>query len=214
MRRDLIASIVAAITFTVIFGLAYPLIATGVSQVLFPNKSDGSQVKLDGRVVGSKLIGQSFALRRPNDNSKKPKYAKKQVKTPDPKYFQPRPSVTTYSPDVTFFNNLGPNNKALMQQFKGYIQAYLALEGPYDPGLTRREIPVDAITTSASGVDPHISQANARIQAHRISEVRGIPLDRVNQLIDDNTDGRALGVLGEPGVNVLELNIALDKEQA
>ena len=214
MRRDLIASIIAAVTFTVIFGLAYPLIATGVSQVLFPNKSDGSQVKVDGKVVGSKLIGQSFDLRRPNDNSKKPKYAKKQIKTPDPKYFQPRPSVTTYSADVTFFNNLGPNNKELMQEFKGYIQAYLALEKPYDPGLTRRDIPVDAITSSASGVDPDISQANARIQAHRISKVRGIPLDRVNQLIDDNTDGRALGVLGEPGVNVLELNIALDKESS
>ena len=99
-----------------------------------------------------------------------------------------------------------------MQEFKGFIHAYLALERPYDPGLTRRDIPVDAVTTSASGVDPDISQANARIQAHRISKVRGIPLDRVNQLIDDHTDGRALGVLGEPGVNVLELNIALDKE--
>ena len=212
MRRDITASIIAAVAFTLIFGLAYPLIATGVSQVLFPNKSDGSQVKVDGKVVGSSLIGQSFDIRRPNDNSKKPKYAKKQVKTPNPRYFQPRPSVTTYSPDVTFFNNLGPNNKSLMQQFKGYVQAYLALEGPYDPGLTRRDIPVDAITSSASGVDPQISQANAQIQAHRISKVRGIPLDRVNQLIDDNTDGRALGVLGEPGVNVLELNIALDKE--
>ena len=101
-----------------------------------------------------------------------------------------------------------------MQQFKGYIHTYLALEKPYDPGLTRSDIPVDAITSSASGVDPHISQANARIQAHRISKVRGISLDRVNQLIDDHTDGRALGVLGEPGVNVLELNIALDKESS
>jgi potassium-transporting ATPase KdpC subunit len=212
MRRDITASIIAAVAFTLIFGLAYPLIATGLSQVLFPNKSDGSQVTLNGRVVGSRLIGQSFDVRRPNDNSTKPRYARKQVKTPNPRYFQPRPSVTTYSPDVTFFNNLGPNNKALMQQFKGYIQGYLALERPYDPGLTRRDIPVDAITTSASGVDPDISQANARIQAHRISAVRHLPLDRVNQLIDENTDGRALGVLGEPGVNVLELNIALDKE--
>ena len=212
MRRDLTASIVAAVAFTLLFGLAYPLIATGVSQVLFPNKSDGSQVKVDGKTVGSKLIGQSFTIRHPNNNPNKPEFAKKQVKTPDPKYFQPRPSVTTYSPDVTFFNNLGPNNKALMQQFKGYIQKYLALERPYTPGLTRSDIPVDAVTSSASGVDPHISQANARIQANRISKVRGIPLDRVNELIDDNTDGRALGVLGEPGVNVLELNIALDKE--
>jgi K+-transporting ATPase ATPase C chain len=212
MRRDITASIIAAVAFTLIFGLAYPLIATGVSQVLFPNKSDGSQVKVDGKTVGSKLIGQSFTIRHPIPPDQRGKFGKKQIKTPDPKYFQPRPSVTTYSPDVTFFNNLGPNNKALMQQFKGYIQGYLALERPYDPGLTRRDIPVDAITSSASGVDPHISQANARIQAHRIAKVRGLSLDRVNQLIDDNTDGRALGVLGEPGVNVLELNIALDKE--
>ena len=212
MRRDLTASLIAAVAFTLLFGLAYPLIATGVSQVLFPNKSDGSQVKLDGKTVGSSLIGQSFTIRHSIPKDQRGKFGKKQIKTPDPKYFQPRPSVTTYSPDVTFFNNLGPNNKELMQEFKGYIQAYLALERPYDPGLVRRDIPVDAITASASGVDPHISQANARIQAHRISKVRGIPLDRVNRLIDDNTDGRALGVLGEPGVNVLELNIALDKE--
>ena len=212
MRRDLTASIIAAVAFTLLFGLAYPLIATGVSQVLFPNKSDGSQVKVDGKTVGSKLIGQSFTIRHPIPKDQRGKFGKKQIKTPDPKYFQPRPSVTTYSPDVTFFNNLGPNDKALMQQFKGYIQAYLALERPYDPGLTRKDVPVDAVTTSASGVDPHISQANARIQANRISKVRGIPLERVRQLIDENTDGRALGVLGEPGVNVLELNIALDKE--
>jgi K+-transporting ATPase ATPase C chain len=212
MRRDLTASIIAAVAFTLLFGLAYPLIATGVSQVLFPNKSDGSQVKVDGRTVGSSLIGQSFTIRHPIPKDQRGKFGKKQIKTPDPKYFQPRPSVTTYSADVTFFNNLGPNDKALMQEFKGYIQSYLAVEKPYNPGLTRRDIPVDAITSSASGVDPHISQANARIQAHRIATVRGIPLDRVNQLIDDNTDGRALGVFGEPGVNVLELNIALDKE--
>ena len=197
MRRDLIASIIAAVTFTVLLGLAYPLITTGVSQVVFPNRSGGSQVKVDGRVVGSKLIGQSFMA----------------GKKPNPRYFQSRPSVTGYSGDVTFFNNLGPNNKALMRQFRGYIQTYLALEMPYDPGLTREDIPVDAITSSASGVDPHISEANARIQAHRIAAVRQVPLDRVNELIDDHTDGRALGVLGEPGVNVLELNLALDEEQ-
>jgi potassium-transporting ATPase KdpC subunit len=213
MRRDLTASVVAAIAFTVLFGLAYPLVTTGVSQVLFPNKSDGSQVKVDGRVVGSKLIGQSFTIRHSIPKDQRGKFGKKQTKEPDPKYFQPRPSVTTYSGDVTFFNNLGPNDKALMQEFKGYIQEYLALNRPYDPGLTRADIPVDAITNSGSGVDPQISQANARIQAHRIAAVRQLPLDRVNQLIDDNTDGRALGVLGEPGVNVLELNIALDEEQ-
>ncbi|MGA8217731.1 MAG: potassium-transporting ATPase subunit C [Solirubrobacterales bacterium] len=212
MRRDLTASIVAAVAFTLLLGVAYPLIATGLSQLLFPNGSDGSQVKVDGRTVGSKLIGQSFTIRHPIPPEQRGKFGKKQTKTPDPKYFQPRPSQTGYSPDTTGFTNLGPNNKELMQDFKRYIHAYLALERPYTPGLRRRDIPVDAVTRSASGVDPHISQANARIQAHRISKVRGIPLDRVNQLIDDNTDGRALGVLGEPGVNVLELNIALNEE--
>jgi K+-transporting ATPase ATPase C chain len=122
--------------------------------------------------------------------------------------------VTGYSPDVTFFNNLGPNDRALMRQIRGNLRSYLALERPYDPGLTRHDVPVDAVTSSGSGVDPHISQANARIQAHRIARVRDIPLDRVDQLIDDHTDGRALGVLGEPGVNVLELNIALDEKRA
>ncbi len=212
MRRDLTASIVAAVTFTLLFGVVYPLVATGVSQVLFPNGSDGSQVKVDGRTVGSKLIGQSFTIRHAIPTAQRGKFGKKQIKTPDPKYFQPRPSVTTYSADTAFFNNLGPNSRELMQEFKGYIRAYLTLERPYNPGLTRSDIPVDAITSSASGVDPDISQANARIQAHRISRVRGVPLDRVNQLIDDHTDRRFLGVLGEPGVNVLELNIALDKE--
>jgi potassium-transporting ATPase KdpC subunit len=212
MRRDLTTSIVAAVAFTLLFGLAYPLIATGVSQVLFPGKSEGSTVKVDGKTVGSSLIGQSFTIRQTIPRQDRGKFGKKQIKTPDPKYFQPRPSASTYSPDVTFFNNLGPNNRELMQEFKGFIRAYLALERPYNPGLTRGDIPVDAVTTSASGVDPEISQANARIQAHRISKVRGISLDRVNQLIDDHTDGRALGVLGEPGVNVLELNIALDRE--
>ena len=212
MRRELTASIVAAVVFTVLFGLAYPLIATGVSQVVFPSKSDGSQVKFGGRVVGSKLIGQSFQIRKEIPKVERGKFGKKQIKTPDPKYFQPRPSVTTYSADTAFFNNLGPNDKALMQQFKGYIRSYLALERPYDPGLTRRDIPVDAITTSGSGVDPHISEANARIQARRVAAVRHLPVARVEQLVSDHTDGRFLRLFGEPGVNVLELNIALDEE--
>ena len=212
MRRDLTASVVAAVAFTLLFGFAYPLIATGLSQVLFPNRSNGSQVKVSGKTVGSSLIGQSFTIRHPIPPEQRGKFGKKQTKTPDPRYFQPRPSQTGYSPDTTGFTNLGPNNKELMQDFKGYIRTYLALERPYTPGLTRKDIPVDAVTRSASGVDPHISQANARIQANRIAKVRGLPVDRVMQLIDDHTDGRALGVLGEPGVNVLELNIALDKE--
>ena len=171
MRRDLTASIVAAVAFTLIFGLAYPLIATGVSQVLFPNKSDGSQVKLDGRTVGSKLIGQSFTIRQPIPEDQRGKFGKKQTKTPDPKYFQPRPSVTTYSADVTFFNNLGPNNLALSRYFANKADAYLEREVEFTPGLELADVPVDAVTTSASGVDPHISEANAEIRCAWIRAV-------------------------------------------
>ncbi len=212
MRRNLIASVVAAVLFTVMFGLAYPLITTGVAQVLFPGKSDGSRIERDGQTVGSSLIAQGYTKTvRADDGKGKP--IKRVVR--DPRYFQPRPSQTGYSGDVTFFNNLGPNNRELKNLFVKWIGRYVALEGEYVPGgLSAEDVPVDAVTTSASGVDPHISEANARLQANRIAEVRGIPLDRVNELIDENTDGRALGFLGEPGVNVLELNLALDDEEA
>jgi K+-transporting ATPase ATPase C chain len=120
--------------------------------------------------------------------------------------------VTGYSANVTYFNNLGPNNTELSEYFAEQLDAYLALERPHNPGLTRADVPVDAVTTSASGVDPHISEANARLQAGRVAAVRKLPLDRVLSLIDANTDGRFLGLLGEPGVNVLNLNLALDEE--
>ncbi len=192
MRRDLITSALAIVVFTVLFGLVYPLATTGISQVVFASNADGSQIKRDGRVVGSKLIGQDFKN--------------------DARYFQSRPSVTGYNPAGTFFNNLGPNERALRDLFRKNLAAYLKRERPYSPRLTVRDVPVDAVTTSASGVDPHISEANARIQAQRVAKVRGLPVARVNDLIDQNTDGRRLGFLGEPGVNVLELNLALDRE--
>ncbi len=132
----------------------------------------------------------------------------------DPRYFQSRPSVTGYSANVTFFNNLGPNSKDLSTMFRDNLAAYFDRERAYNPGLRRGDVPPDAVQTTASGVDPHISEANARIQARRVAEERSISLARVLQLVDDNTDGRALGVLGEPGVNVLELNLALDRETA
>ncbi len=206
MGRDLKASLIAAVAFTLLLGLAYPLLMTGVAQVLFPGKADGSRIERDGTTVGSELIGQDFTERVPNPADKGPDF----VRVPDERYFQSRPSATGYSGDVTYFNNLGPNNADLAKLFKDQLTAYLRLERPYVPGLERGDVPVDAVTTSASGVDPHISQANARIQAHRIAEVREIPLDRVNELIEESTDGRALGILGEPGVNVLKLNVALD----
>jgi potassium-transporting ATPase KdpC subunit len=207
LGKELLTATIAILVFTVILGVGYPLVMTGVSQVAFPNKADGSQVKVGGKVVGSRLIGKAFVL----DTGKKDSDGNA-ITRPDPRYFQPRPSQTDYSATGTFFSNRGPNSAVGRFFFRDQLAAYLALEGRYDPGLTKAKVPVDAVTTSASGVDPHISKANAGIQAHRIAAVRRLSLDRVDQLIADNTDGRFIGVIGEPGVNVLELNLALDKE--
>ena len=207
LGKELITAAVAVLVLTVVLGLAYPLVMTGISQVAFPNKADGSQITSNGKVVGSRLIGQAFVI----DTGKKDADGNP-VTRPDPKYFQPRPSQTDYSATTTFFSNRGPNSAVGQFFFRDALDAYIGLEGRYTPGLTKAKVPVDAVTTSASGVDPHISPANARIQAHRIAAVRRLPLDRVDALIDDNTDGRFLGVIGEPGVNVLKLNLALDKE--
>jgi potassium-transporting ATPase KdpC subunit len=215
MRRDLITSVLAILVFTVVFGLAYPLAATGVSQVLFPNKADGSRVERGDKVVGSRLIGQEFQnpVLGPDGKPKEDKDGNPVLQA-DPRYFQSRPSATGYNPAGTFFNNLGPNQRDLRDLFRENLNAYLKRERPTSPGLEGGDVPVDAVTTSGSGVDPHISQANARIQARRVARARRMPLSRVNALIEDNTDGRSLGFLGEPGVNVLELNLALDKETA
>jgi K+-transporting ATPase ATPase C chain len=192
MRRDLVTSLLAIVGITVVFGLAYPLVVTGIAQVTMPGRADGSRIERDGKLVGSRLLAQDFKG--------------------NPRYFQPRPSTaTSYNPSATAFTNLGPNSKEARDTFKAGLAGYLALERPYSPGLTAAKVPVDAVTSSGSGVDPHISKANAAIQAHRIASVRHLPLARVEQLIADNTDGRSLGVLGEPGVNVLELNLALDR---
>jgi K+-transporting ATPase ATPase C chain len=192
MRKDLTTSLLAVVIMTIFLGLVYPLAITGISQVLFPGKANGSKLSFDGTVVGSSLIGQDFKGK--------------------PGYFQSRPSATEYSGNVTFFGNAGPNSAEAREEVREYVKAYLYLEKPFDKSLTSEDIPVDAVTQSASGVDPDISEANARIQAHRIAAVRHIPLTQVEDLISANTDGRSLGLLGEPGVNVLELNIALDKE--
>jgi K+-transporting ATPase ATPase C chain len=192
MRRDLTSSALAVLVLTVLLGVVYPLATTGVSQVLWPNKADGSQIERDGKTVGSRLIGQDFAGK--------------------PRYFQSRSSATGYSPNVTYFNNLGPNNRELRDLFADNLAAYLDLERPYNPGLNRDDVPADAVQTAGSGVDPHISTENARIQARRVADVHGLPLDRVLDLVDENTDGRGLGVFGEPGVNVLDLNLAIDEE--
>jgi potassium-transporting ATPase KdpC subunit len=205
MKRDLITSALAIVFLTVLLGIAYPLVVTGVSQVVWPNKADGSQIKAGGKVVGSKLLAQPFVI----DTGKKDSDGNAITK-PDPKYFQPRPSQTGYNPAATYFSNRGPNQSTARYFFRDQLAAYLALEQPYDAGLTAARVPVDAVTTSASGVDPHISQANARIQAHRVAAVRRLDPAQVSKLIDANTDGRFLGLLGEPGVNVTTLNLALD----
>jgi len=196
LGKELRTAVIAVLVLTVVLGVAYPLAMTGISQVAFPNKADGSQVKVDGKVVGSRLIAKPFL----------------RGKKPDPRYFQPRPSQTDYSATGTFFSNRGPNSAVGRFFFRDALDAYMALESRYVPGLSKARVPVDAVTTSGSGVDPHISKANAAIQAHRIAAVRHLPLARVDHLIADHTDGRFLGVIGEPGVNVLELNLALDKE--
>jgi potassium-transporting ATPase KdpC subunit len=192
MRRTALTSILAVIAFALIFGLAYPLAMTGISQVVFPGKADGSRITIDGRLVGSGLIGQDFKG--------------------DPSYFQSRPSQTGYSASVTYFSNSGPNSVEEREAVRENLAAYLKLEKPYDRSLTKASVPVDAVTMSGSGVDPQISEANARIQAHRIAAVRRLPMAKVEGLISDHTDGRFLGIFGEPGVNVLRLNLALDEE--
>ncbi len=190
MRKDLTTATIAIALLTLLLGIAYPLVTTGVAQIVFPSASNGSKVKVNGKVVGSKLIGQDFGGL--------------------PRYFQSRPSATEYSGDVTFFNNLGPNSRELSDFFAAQLAAYLKRERPFDPDLSADEVPVDATTTSASGVDPHISVANARIQAHRVAAIRGLPLPTVLDLVDEHTEGRFLALFGEPGVNVLQLNLALD----
>ena len=213
MRRDLLNSVIAIVVLTLVLGLAYPLLFTGAAQVLFPGNANGSKAHQRGKVIGSKLIGQDFRKPVLGKNGK-PEMDKdgKPVLVADPRWFQSRPSQTTYDPSVTFFSNLGPNSADAQAAFKSNLDAYLKLEGPYNPGLSAAKVPVDAVTQSASGVDPHISRANARIQARRIAAVRHVSLKRAETLIDEHTDGRFLGVFGEPGVNVLELNLAIDRE--
>ena len=186
-------SLIAVVVLTVVFGLVYPLVFTGFAQLAFSDRANGSLIERDGKVVGSRLAAQEF--------------------TRD-EYFHPRPSGTdpVYNAAGTTFSNLGPTNPDLAKLVDERARAILALEGRYTDGLEVGDIPVDAVTTSGSGIDPHISPAYARLQTPRVAEERGLSEERVAELVDDNTDGRSLGFLGEPGVNVLELNLALDEE--
>jgi K+-transporting ATPase ATPase C chain len=192
--RALAASVVALVVITVILGFGYPALMTGLGVVAFDSKANGSLIVRNGTVVGSKLAAQAFT---------------------STKYFHARPSATSpaYNADGTTFSNLGPTNPALTKLVSQNAHAILKLEEPYNPGLSIHQIPVDAVVPSGSGIDPDISPAYAQLQAHRVAAVRHLPLATVQKLISENTDGRTLGFFGEAGVNVLKLNLALDKEQ-
>jgi K+-transporting ATPase ATPase C chain len=193
MLRDLRSGLIALVVLTLVFGLALPALFTGFAQVAFKSQANGSLITSNGQIVGSKLAAQSFVK---------------------PQYFHERPSATApvYNAGATTFANLGPTSPDLAKNVRTQAQAILKLESPYNAGLTIHDIPVDAVTTSASGIDPDITPVYARLQSKRVAAVRQLPLATVQRLVARYTDGRSLGFLGEPGVNVLELNLALDKE--
>jgi potassium-transporting ATPase KdpC subunit len=213
MKRDIITSAIGIIVLTLLCGIVYPLVITAISQLTFPGNANGQRVYLNGKLVGSKIIGQQFADQVVKKGKLQVDESGNPVTVPDPRYFQSRPSATLppYNAAASTFSNLGPNNVATKEAFESNIKAFLTLEKPYDPGLTAAKIPVDAINSSGSGLDPEISVANADIQAHRVASVRHLPLSEVMALIANYTDGRGLGFSGEPGVNVLDLNLALDR---
>jgi potassium-transporting ATPase KdpC subunit len=191
--RNIVSSVVAIVVVTAFFGFGYPLAMTAFAQVAFSHQANASLIEENGKVVGSSLAAQGFSGKQ---------------------YFHERPSATSpaYNAGGTTFANLGPTNPDLAKNVKAAADAILKLEGPYNPGLTIHQIPVDAVTTSGSGIDPDISPAYAALQSRRIAAVRGLSLPAVQKLISEHTTGRSWGFFGEPGVNVLELNLALDKQ--
>jgi potassium-transporting ATPase KdpC subunit len=216
LKKDIITSVLGILVLTLVCGILFPLVITGISQVAFPGNANGQQVHVGGKLVGSKLIGQNFGDIVVNPKTGKPKLdsAGNPVTNPDPRYFQTRPSGTAPADNAagTAFANYGPNGTVTEQAIAANIKAYIALNGPYYPGgLTAAKIPVDAADTSGSGIDPDISVANANIQAHRIAAVRHLPLAQVQQIVSRYTGGRGLGFSGEPTVNVLEVNLALNR---
>ena len=186
--KHLRITIISLILFTILTGMIYPLAVTGISQLIFPGKANGSLIKKEGKVLGSELIGQPFS---------------------DPKYFWSRLSATgpyAYNAGSSSGSNYGPLNPALFDAVKKRVQDLKAADS-----LNTKPIPVDLVTASASGLDPHISIAAALYQASRVARTRGLTEEQVRSMIGQYTDGRSLGFLGEPGVNVLQLNLALDE---
>ena len=209
--KDIRTACLSMLVLTLLLGILYPLLITGIGQVAFPGNANGQLVYRGGRLVGSKEIGEQFTdLVRTRDGKVKMSDGEP-VTVPDRRYFQTRPSGTDPADNdaATEFANLGPNNKSTEQAIAANAQSYLSLNRPFDPGLTTAKLPVDAVDTSASGVDPDISPANAGIQAHRIAAVDHLPLSTVTSLVHRFTGHRGLGFSGEPSVNVLELNLAI-----
>ena len=188
--RQLRPAAAALAVLTVLTGLAYPLVVLGVGQTLFRDRADGSLIEVDGVVVGSELIGQAFA---------------------EPEYFHPRPSAagSGYDGAASSGSNLGPTNPEYLDEVRARVADYRAANGLADDA----QVPADAVTASGSGLDPHISLANARLQAPRVASERGMSVDAVLAVVQDHIDGRPLGVLGDPGVNVLALNLTLDGDR-
>ncbi|MFB7673272.1 potassium-transporting ATPase subunit KdpC [Kitasatospora purpeofusca] len=198
--RTHLTALRALLVLTVLLGIAYPLLVTGISQLAFADKANGSIVEVDGKEAGSSLLGQNFNL--PKQNPDDPDEAPR----PDPQWFQPRPGA--YDPKASGASNLGPNSEDLAKNIEDRRQAVAAFDG-VDPA----SVPVDALTASGSGLDPHISTAYAQEQVERVAKARNLPVDTVRKLVDKNTDGRPLGFLGQPGVNVVQLNKALVEEK-
>jgi K+-transporting ATPase ATPase C chain len=195
MRRQLLTGLRMTVVLTILLGLVYPLVMTAAGQVLFPKQANGSMVRdAQGRVVGSSLLGQSFTDAKGN---------------PVARYFQPRPSAAGdgYDPTKSGASNLGPSNPKLLDAVAQRVVAYRALNGL----SASTKVPVDAVTASGSGLDPDISVANALLQAPRVAKARNLPLTDVVKLIHSHIRERAWGFLGERTVNVLDLNLALDK---
>jgi len=197
MLKELRPALVLVVGLTAITGLVYPLAITGIAETLFPYQAQGSLIEKDGKVIGSTLIGQSFTSDR---------------------YFHGRPSATTgpdpadptkstgvpYNASNSMGSNLGPTNKTLVDRVKGDVEK-LKQENPSAP------VPIDLVTTTGSGLDPHISPEAALFQVPRVAKARALPEQRIHELVEANVEGRLLGVLGEPRVNVLALNLALDQ---
>jgi K+-transporting ATPase ATPase C chain len=200
MLREIRPAIVVLVALTLIGGLAYPLAITGIAQIIFPSQANGSMIERDGKVVGSALIGQEF------DGDKYFHGRPSATTAPDPK--DPTKTVAApYNAMNSGGSNLGPSNKALIDRVQADIDK-LKKENPSEP------VPADLVTTSASGLDPEISPEAAQFQVPRIAKARNLPEDRVRKLVDDNTEGRLFGLFGEPRVNVLLLNLALDRSTA